>query len=51
MDQVLQHLPRATDACFTPLVNLLRFLASDPHAQGAGVAAQSKLRAIERNHE
>ena len=43
-----QYLPRATDACFTPVVNLLRFLASDPYARGAGVDAQLKLRAIER---
>ena len=43
-----QYLPRATDACFTPVVNLLRFLASDPYAQGTGVDARSKLRAIER---
>ena len=45
---ISQYPPRATDASFAPVVNLLRFLASDPYAQGTGVDARSKLRAIER---
>ena len=48
MTLVHRYLPRATDACFTPVVNLLRFLAKDPYAQGTGVDARSKLGAIER---